>query len=369
MSDHLHIVCLDAPSPPSYGGAMDMYYKITALAALGKKIILHYFDYKKNRNAASLNGYCVEVHAYQRKGFINSFSLPYMISSRVNRSLINRLNKDRFPVLLEGLHCSGIIPYLNDTSRVLVRMHNEESGYYESLARLEKNIFKKAYYSTEALLLNKYQERLDRNIKFACLSETDVTILEKEYGWTKLHFIPCFIPWQSVRSQAGRGDYCLYHGNMAVPENEAAATWLIRHVFSKTGIPFVVAGNAISKSLRAAALECKNCRLVYDPPDDELNALIRDAQINVLPSKNTTGVKLKLLHALFEGRFCLSNEQGIRGSQVHSGVHLAQEAEQWVPLIQNLFEQDFTRRHAEERHYLEVLYNNKINAQKLSALW
>ena len=117
MSNYLHIVCLDAPSPPNYGGAIDMYYKITALAALGKKIILHYFDYKENRNAASLKDCCVEVHAYPRKGFINSFSLPYIISSRINRSLINRLNRDRFPVLLEGLHCSGIIPYLNDNSR------------------------------------------------------------------------------------------------------------------------------------------------------------------------------------------------------------------------------------------------------------
>ena len=35
MNKKLYIVCLDAPAPADYGGAIDMYYKIEALAQKG----------------------------------------------------------------------------------------------------------------------------------------------------------------------------------------------------------------------------------------------------------------------------------------------------------------------------------------------
>ncbi|HZI00495.1 MAG TPA: mannosyltransferase, partial [Flavisolibacter sp.] len=75
MSDQLHIVCLDAPAPPDYGGAIDIYYKIKALAGIGKKIILHYFDYKPGRSAGDLDSICVEVNTYSRKSITGFFSV------------------------------------------------------------------------------------------------------------------------------------------------------------------------------------------------------------------------------------------------------------------------------------------------------
>ncbi len=371
MSEYIHIVCLDAPSPPNYGGAIDMYYKITALAGLGKKIILHYFDYNQKRSADLLKEYCVEIHSYHRKSFVGSFSFssPYIVNSRVNHPLIERLNADNYPILLEGLHCTGILPYLHNRIRVVIRMHNEEVNYYKSLAAVENNLFKKSYFLIEAALLKKYQKKLKKEIKLACLSETDINSFRKDFGFLNLHFVPCFIPWQTVRSQPGKGTYCLYHGNLAVAENEAAASWLMQNVFSKINIPFVIAGNGISKKLRAVVDKYKNCRLVYNLPADELDSLIRDAHINILPSKNNTGVKLKVLHALFEGRFCITNTSGIKGSTIGSGVHIANEPEEYITLIQKLFEQEFTQQHAEERQSIQALYNNKRNAQKLSELW
>jgi hypothetical protein len=42
--------------------------------------------------------------------------------------------------------------------------------------------------------------------------------------------------------------------------------------------------------------------------------LIRKAQLHILPSFNDTGIKLKLLHVLFEGRFCMVNTASVEGS-------------------------------------------------------
>jgi hypothetical protein len=369
LNEVLHIVCLDAPSPPDYGGAIDMYYKIVALAATGKKIILHYFDYG-DRNIDGLKSYCEEIFAYQRSSFLRfPSSLPYIVRSRINKELIERLNKDRSPILLEGIHCSGILPYLEEQERVVVRMHNEEACYYKNLANSERNVFKRAYYELESSLLKKYYRKLPKDIKLACLSESDRSVFETNYGFERAEFIPCFIPWQNITSAEGKGKYCLYHGNLSVSENEAAAVWLIEHVFSKLPVDFVIAGKQASQSLRASVKEYKHISLVSDPSDEEMSRLISNAHIHLLPSMNTTGVKLKLLHALFEGRFCITNTNGVKGAGISAGVIVIDNHMDYIKTIKELFEKEFSADDKKNRQQLLSVYNNVANAKKISALW
>ena len=82
MSDHLHIVTLNIPYPPDYGGMIDSYYRIKALHDLGVKIHLHCFEYGRTRSP-ELNRLCETVHYYPRKtSFWFQFSiLPYIIFS------------------------------------------------------------------------------------------------------------------------------------------------------------------------------------------------------------------------------------------------------------------------------------------------
>ncbi|RYZ50796.1 MAG: mannosyltransferase, partial [Chitinophagaceae bacterium] len=218
MSDTLHIVCLDAPSPPDYGGAIDMFYKIRSLAQIGKKIILHYFAYQPHRGTGGLEAYCTAVYAYERKSFFSSLSLssPFIVESRISKQLVDRLNNDRHPILLEGLHCSGIIPLIEKNERVILRMHNEEAAYYKHLAATEKAFLKKLYYKTESWLIDRFQHNLDKSVLLACLSETDMDIFSNHYQFRKLFFLPCFLPWQQVNCLTGKGEYCLYHGNLSV---------------------------------------------------------------------------------------------------------------------------------------------------------
>ena len=149
MSEYVHIVALDAPAPPDYGGAIDMYYKIVALSNIGKKVILHYFDYKEGRSAAGLEKYCSTIYSYKREiGWRSvSWRTPYIIQSRINTDLIKRLNADSHPIILEGIHSTGILSsLLNKERKVVVRLHNDEARYYSSLARSEMHLLKKGYY-------------------------------------------------------------------------------------------------------------------------------------------------------------------------------------------------------------------------------
>lgn len=367
MNKPLHIVCLDAPAPPDYGGAIEMYCKIKALAEHGFAITLHYFNYKKDRHADGLQPYCAQIFAYRRKSFLLSptFSKPHIVSSRINKQLIERLNADDFPVILEGIHCTGIMPYLKNKERkIVVRLHNDEAIYYQHLAIAESNFFKRSYYAIESKRLRHYQSKLLPNAWYAALSDSDEQYFKKDYGLKQVFVVPAFIPWQQLTSLAGRGSYCLYHGNLAIAENESAARWLIQNIFSKFQIPFVIAGKNISQHLIKDAAAYQNISFNNHPTDVELEALIQHAHIHVLPGFNQTGVKLKLLHALFCGRFCITNNQEPGNSTT---LAVAQTPEDYMRILKSFMDKSFTETDRMERQETLRLYNNQVNAEKLSA--
>lgn len=371
MSRSIHVVCLDCPSPPDYGGAIDMFYKIKALSENGERLILHYFNYNPHRRPEEVAPYCAAVYAYKRKNVFQPLPLsrPFIVQSRINEALIQRLNEDEHPVLLEGLHCSGIVPFLNNKERVILRLHNDEAAYYQQLFKTETSWLKRLYFWQESRLLHRYQKRFDKKIKLACLAETDMQTFRHEYSFRQLFFLPCFLPWQTVQSWEGKGSYCLYHGNLYISENKEAAQWLIEEVFSRMEVPLVVAVKNPSKKLQALVKKHPSVSLIHNPPADELAALVRDAQIHLLPSMNRTGVKLKLLNALLNGRHCITNQNGVAGSGLEEFVTIEQTAESWIPAIGNLMQQEFSAADVERRRGILTLYNNRENARRLSAEW
>lgn len=368
MNDTIHIVCLDAPSPPDYGGVFDLYYKIPALAALGKKIILHYFQYKEGRNAKSLEKYCSAIYSYPRSSFLKAFlkRQSYIVYSRINQQLINRLNGDNHPVLLEGIHCTGVIPFLRKNKKIIIRIHNNEAIYYRHLADTEQSILKRWYFKYESQRLEQYQHKLPKEATYLFVSQKDQSEFEATYDLKKTSFLPCFLPWLTVNSSFGKGDYCIYHGNLSVPENKKAAEWLMNEVFTKIDNKLIIAGKG------GATLESKNLpqniRIIDSPTDDQLNDLLHQAHIHLAPSFNATGVKLKLLHALFEGRFCITNRQSVEGSGIEQSVFIADTALKTIDLIQELTQKEFTKERKHEREKALILYSNTINAEKLNSL-
>lgn len=366
MSKHLHIVCLDTPWPADYGGAIDMMNRIMIMKKMGIVIHLHYFNYNERGTPNELNQFCESIHIYERKKKHNAFfsKLPYIVSSRINDELINNLQKDNHPILLEGLHCTGILPNLDLRNRkVVVRMHNEESTYYKELAGAESSLFKKLYFLNESKLIKKYNRQLSDECIYACVSNEDIRQLKNEYKLSNTISIPTFPAWQKVSGDEGLGNLCLYHGNLSVPENEKAAIWLLKNVFSKINKPFVIAGKNPSKRLQKMAHIFQHTCIVANPSDNELNDLIRKAQINILPSfnKNITGIKLKLLHALYEGRHCLVNDQMVKGTGLEDACHIASTSDAFASVIMQLFHLPFAN---EEIKLREGLLYDRFNNEK-----
>ena len=368
MDKHLHIVALEVPWPADYGGVVDLFYKLKALHKLGIKIHLHCFS--QNRTPQQeLNKYCETVQYYPRKKNSSSlsFRLPLIVKSRQHDELIANLKKDNYPVLLEGIHCTY---YLHtgelNNRKVMVRLHNTEFEYYKQLAKNESNLFKKLYFVNESRLLFNYEKSIANKAGFIAVSEHDVKLYRQLFNAKDIYYLPVFIPHTLAAGKEGKGCYCLYHGNLSISENETAVEWLLQNVFNDLEIPFVIAGKNPSKKLQELAHRHKHTCIVANPGEKEMQDMICKAQIHVLPSFNNTGVKLKLLNALFNGRHCLVNPAGADGSRLENVCHIATDAASFKKAITTLYQQPFTEHEKEQRQgLLQTLYNNEENSKKL----
>lgn len=375
MSRHLHIVCLDVPWPADYGGAIDMMNRIIMLKKAGIQIHLHYFSYNERGTPNELNQFCESINIYQRKKGNKGISskMPYIIASRLDDELAANLQKDDHPVLLEGLHCTGVLSQLDLSKRkVVVRMHNEESAYYKELARAEPSWLKKFYFLRESRMINKYNHHLPDECVYACITQLDADKMKNDYHLQQSAFLPAFPSWQQVKGEEGMGCLCLYHGNLSVPENEEAAIWLIEKVFSKIRKPFVIAGKKPTKRLQKIAHLLQNTCLVADPSETEMNDLIRKAHINVLPcfNKNITGIRLKLLHVLYQGRHCIVNEPMVAGTGLQDACHVGSTANAFASIITQLYHQPFTEEILLRKRLLGSTYDNEKNTRELiQYLW
>ena len=366
MTRQLHIVCLDVPWPADYGGAIDMMNRIMAFKKLGVGIHLHYFSYNDRGTPVELEQFCETVNVYKRENIKKGFSLrlPYIVSSRMNKELIERLQQDKHPILLEGIHCTGILKEIDLHDRkIVVRMHNEESIYYKELARAETGFLKKLYFYNESRLLRKYSHHLPDECVYACVSEKDIHFLKTHYCLSKVNFLPTFPAWQKVAEPDELGSFCLYHGNLSVPENEQAALWLICNVFTKKP----------SRKLQKVAGLCQHTCLVANPSEKEMNELIKKAHIHALPcfNKSITGIRLKLLHALFEGRHCVVNQPMVAGTGLEEACHIGTNANAFASILMQLHHHPFTHEETVlRRQLLGETYNNEKNTIKLSQwLW
>ncbi|MCB9245927.1 MAG: glycosyltransferase [Flavobacteriales bacterium] len=363
---NIHVVAFDVPFPPDYGGVIDIYYKIKALAEAGVNVHLHCYTYGRPEHS-ELESICASVRYYRRKVFKNPIysKKPYIVASRNSGALIEDLLQDDYPILFEGLHCTY---YLSDKRLAdrfkIVRTHNIEHEYYAHLELVESNLFKKYFFRVEADRLKRYERILRHAQLIAAISPKDEAYFEKKYGNTIL--VPPFHRNEEMETSPGKGEFILYHGNLAVGENNEAALFLVNEVFPTLSMPCLVAGNGASSELRDKVAELKHVRLVEHVTTSEIEDLIRRAHINVLPTHQSTGIKLKLVNALYMGRFCVVNDAMVDKTGLEPLCVRANTSEQYIQQLERLWQVEFDLFETDRRsELLFEKFNNHQSALKI----
>lgn len=370
MDRHLHVISFDVPYPANYGGVIDVFFKVKALAALGVKIHLHCFEYGR-KPAPELEEICEEVFYYNRKttrGYLFR-RRPFIVVTRTSEELIERLQKDNHPILFEGLHTCF---YLEDERLVdrfkIVRTHNIEHDYYRNLAKVEKDVFKKYYFLNEAGKLERFERTLCNAQLIAAISKADTEYLETKYP--NVNHVSAFHPNDHVDIVHGMGNFCLYHGSLEIGENNEAALYLVRNIFAQIPeVPLIIAGNKPSAELKEEVAKLPNVEIRSGLKTEEIHELIRQAQVNVLPTFQATGIKLKLLAALYMGRHCLVNSFMVENTGLESLCKVEDTDKRFVEAVRLLYSEEFNGNSRERREeILNGRFCNHVNAQKLHDL-
>ncbi len=364
----LHVISFDVPWPADYGGVIDVYCKLKALHRAGVHIILHCFQYGRPE-AQELAEICSEVHYYQRNTGLKSqiSGSPYIVRSRTSEALVQRLLQDQHPILCEGLHTSFILTDKRFTDRkILVRTTNVEHDYYRHLARGERNLLKKSFFLLEARRLQRYEVVLRRADKILAISPNDQKYFSLKYGADKVLGVYAFHQYDAVLSQPGRGDFFLYHGKLDVAENFSAVLQMLPLFENRQGMPLWIAGMNPPPFLVKAIAQVPNVRLIADPDPATMQQLIRDAHAHMLLTAQPTGLKLKLLAALFQGRFAIVNPMMVQGTGLESLCQIGNTPEELRDLLQMVQEMAFTAQEAKKRELvLGDRFSNAYNAMKI----
>ncbi len=367
--NHIHIVSFDIPCPVNYGGVIDVFFKLKALVERGFKVHFHCFEYGRE-HSERLEALCETTQYYKRDmSFWKAFSkIPYIVTSRISEDLIQDLLKDDYPIILEGLHSCGVLldPRMKGR-KIFVRSHNVEHDYYQYLAETEKNLRKKHFLKMESRKLRKFESILAEATGVLAISNKDYEYFKERFN--NVYLIPAYAGFDKVDVLEGQGDFVLYHGKLDVSENYNAAEFLIKEVFKGSDIKLKIAGMNPPRYLVKLIENERNIELIENPEDDVLQELIRNAQINILVTAQSTGLKLKLLNALFNGRYCVVNDKMVEGLDINDLCIVANTADEMKTVVSDLMTKPFVEEQVEIRKSrMDAFYNPSRATDKLVEL-
>ena len=367
--NHIHIVSFDIPCPVNYGGVIDVFFKLKALVERGFKVHFHCFEYGRE-HSERLEALCVETKYYKRDMSLwKAFSkIPYIVTSRMSEDLIQDLLKDDYPIILEGLHSCGVLLDKRMKGRkIFVRSHNVEHEYYQYLAETEKNLRKRQFLKMESRKLRRFESIMAEATGILAISNKDYEYFKERFD--NVYLIPAYAGFDTVDVLEGQGDFVLYHGKLDVSENYNAAEYLVKEVFKGSGIKLKIAGMNPPRYLVKLIENERNIELIENPEDDVLQDLIRNAQINILVTAQATGLKLKLLNALFNGRYCVVNDKMVEGLDINDLCIVANTADEMKTVVSDLMTKPFVEEQVEIRKSrMDAFYNPSRATDKLVEL-
>lgn len=342
----LQIVSFDWPWPPTYGGVIDVYYRIDSLLAGGVAVDLHVVagPTPAARMPAHWDTPLLRVFAYERRGWTSAIGRrPFIVASRDVARLLPSLAAGPPVILYEGIHTTATLAHPRLGSHAQwVRVHNVEADYYAQLAESASG-WRRRYFREEARRLRSYEPRVlaqaDLLLPISARDEGYCTDLAPER--TLVHG-PYASP-EAVSSRLGRGEYVLFHAGLHVRDNEAAARTVADRVAALDGVELVVAGRSPSAGLRAYLASLPRVRLEPDPPVRRMHELIEQAQVVALHAHHAAGFKIKLVESLARGRFVLANGAMVAGAPgLRTGVDVYDEPRAWSAALKALMARPFT---------------------------
>lgn len=365
----IHIVSLDVPFPPDYGGMFDIYYKCRTFKELGIRVILHCFEYGRG-TGHDFTGIADEVYYYPRKKSVAALfsTTPFIVATRRSKALTERLLADNLPILIEGDHCAGLLQDRRFDKRLrILRVHNIEWKYYAALAGATSSWLKKIFFLTESSKLRSFESTCLRADLLLCVSKTELVYYQQRHE--NAHFWEVNVDFNRLpENQPETGDFALFQGNLSVSENQQAIRWILQQwKEQQIDMPLVIAGKNPGSAFQAEMDAHPFVKTVISPNMAEMDRLIRTAAVNLLITFQATGIKLKLIHALFQGNRCIVNPEMVEGTSLAPYCEIVKDGKELSKALKTTVAASIPNRQ-ERLDFLKRHFDNVANAREVIAL-
>ena len=188
----------------------------------------------------------------------------------------------------------------------------------------------------------------------------DNEYLKKQFLKIPIHYISAFHPNEKVEIKEGRGGYILFHGDLSVKDNEQAVIFLLRKIMQGVDYQLVVSGLNPSGKLKSLITKTNNAILKANVSNIEMESLMKNAHVNILLSFQSAGMKLKLLNALFKGRFCVVNDFMIKNTGLENLCWIGETAQDFQNILNEIFQKEFSENEIlKRRERLEIDFSNQ----------
>lgn len=308
------------PSPPIFGGAIDVWERIKGLTSLGHEVDLVVTE-KLNPTQKQIN----EIAKYTRHFFFTRrknqlqqlFSnLPLQFLSRKGLASIN-INQTYDLVILESEFCWSII--LNKSiiyKNIVVRVHNIESHYFKMLGKSSNNLRQKIYYKLETSKIKNLSALVfDKADKLWFISKDDlaaVNLLNKSV------FMPFPVNDENIEPALKTENNVVFMGSLFMQNNTFGLDWYLKNVHplliaEVSDYHFYIVGSLKeeNKEIQDKYGHLSQVTFVVNAPC--LKQYYQKAKVFVNPMFHGSGVKVKSVNALINGVSLVSTTVGAEG--------------------------------------------------------
>jgi polysaccharide biosynthesis protein PslH len=239
--------------------------------------------------------------------------------------------------LVEHFWCSSYIEQLRPAcERVVLDLHNIESHFYERRAGLETGTLRRIFSGFAEMNLRLEQERLPLFDTLLTTSEADAARIT--HGRKIVY--PNAIPEQPA-PRRGDEPVIAFSGNLEFPPNLTAIAWFRDEIWPALVERFPDARwRLIGKNAEFAEEILGGVPNVqFTGPVEDAVAELARCRVAVVPLKNGSGTRLKIIEAWAAGVPVVSTTVGAEGLAITDGedIRIADGAEAFIEAVTQLF--------------------------------
>lgn len=241
--------------------------------------------------------------------------------------------------------------YVPDTykGKIVLHQHNCEYLMWKRFGAIEHNILKKIALYNQAFWIKRYEKKICKIADTILAAPNDIDELV-DIGADKDKFYPTYHLGDEELLRLPPLTYkktnptLLYIGTLSWEANVDGLVWFISEVWQKLstqieGIQLKIVGK--NPDLRIQSVSAPFNNIIFTGFVENLDTVYRDAQVFICPLRFGSGIKVKVMNALYRGIPCVTSDIGAEGLLAVDGIHflLAKTPDDYINQIQRLLSQ------------------------------